>query len=122
MPNPLTPDAAPPAAIPGYDYGRPEAAHSLVTLEEPWQIESSLGWTDEDAAILQRRAESFRAHAERLVDARRALIAARPHLAAWLIRPDGKRDDEYASKVKKRLVPWVVDACVRPHDQAWLHY
>ncbi len=123
MPNPThTPDAGSPAAIPGYDYGRPEAAHSPITIEELRQIESTVGWTDEDAAILQRHAEFFRANAERMVDAWRALIAARPHLAAWFVGPDGKRDDDYAAKVKKRFVQWVVDAAVRPHDRVWLDY
>ncbi|MBV8906676.1 MAG: protogloblin ApPgb [Acidobacteriia bacterium] len=109
-------------SIHGYDYGRPEAAHSPVTLDELRQIESTAGWTGEDAQILQKHADIFRNNAEQMVDAWRALIAAQPHLAAWFVGPDGKRDDEYAAKVKKRFVQWVVDACVRPHDQAWLDY
>jgi hypothetical protein len=26
------------------------------------------------------------------------------------------------AKVKKRFVQWVLNACFRPHDQAWLDY
>ena len=109
-------------SIPGYDYGSPEVPRSPVTIDELRQIESTLGWKDEDAQVLQRHADIFRNNAEHMVDAWRALIGAQPHLAAWFVGPDGKRDDAYAAKVKKRFVQWVVDACVRPHDQAWLDY
>src|ERR1041384_2856404 len=109
-------------SIPGYDYGQPTAAHSPVTLEELRQIEISAGWSDEDAAVLQRHAELFQNHAEQMVDSWRSVIASQPHLAKWFFGPDGKPDDEYKAKVKKRFVQWVLDACFRPHDQAWLDY
>ena len=109
-------------SIPGYDYGRPGAAHSPLTLEELRQIESTVGWSDADAAVLGRHGEIFRTNAERMVDSWRALIAAQPHLAKWFFKPDGKTDEEYKAKVKKRFVQWVLDTCFRPHDQAWLDY
>lgn len=36
--------------------------------------------------------------------------------------PDGQPDEAYKAAVKKRFVQWVVDACEREHDQAWLDY
>jgi len=36
--------------------------------------------------------------------------------------PNGKPDEEYKAKVKKRFVPWVLDACFGHHDRAWLDY
>jgi hypothetical protein len=57
-----------------------------------------------------------------MVDSWRAIIGAQPHLAKWFFGPDGKRDEQYAAKVKQRFVQWVVDASSRPHDQAWLDY
>jgi len=107
---------------PGYAYGHPEVPRSPVSIDELRQIESTVGWTDQDTKILQRHAEIFRNNAESMVDAWRALIAAQPHLLQWFAGPDGKRDEQYAAKVKKRFVQWVVDACERPHDQAWLDY
>jgi hypothetical protein len=119
----LTPDiASHTVSISGYDYGRPDIPRSPISLEELREIESTVGWTEEDAQVLQRHADLFRNNGERMVDSWRAIIAAQPHLAAWFMGPDGKRDDEYAAKVKKRFVQWVVDACVRPHDQVWLDY
>ncbi len=111
-----------PASIPGYDYGRPTAAHSPVSMEELRQIEMTVGWSEEDARVLQRHGEIFKQHAEHMVDAWRAVIGSHPHPAQWFFGPDGKPDDDYKAKVKKRFVQWVVDACYRPHDQAWLDY
>ena len=107
--------------ISDYDYGRPGVAHPPVSIQELRQIESTVGWS-EDAKVLQRNRDVFRNNVEHTVDAWRALIAAQPHLAELFVGPDGKRDEEYAAKVKKRFVQWVMDACVRPHDQAWLDY
>jgi hypothetical protein len=108
--------------ISGYGYGSADAAHSPVSLEELRQIEQTVGWSDEDARVLQRHGDLFKSQAEHMVDAWRARIAAQPHLAKWFLRPDGAPDEEYKAKVKKRFVQWVLDACFRPHDQAWLNY
>lgn len=109
-------------SIAGYDYGRAGAAHSPVSLDELREIEATVGWTAEDARTLERHGDLFRAKAEEMVDAWRALIGAQPHLAKWFFGPDGKPDNEYKAKVKARFVQWVLDACFRPHDQAWLDY
>jgi hypothetical protein len=100
----------------------PEIAHSPISLDELRQIEATAGWSEEDARVLQRHGDIFKQHAEQMVDAWRAVIGAQPHLAKWFVGPDGKPDDEYKGKVKKRFVQWVLDACFRPHDQAWLDY
>ena len=109
-------------SIPGYDYARPGIAHTPVSLEELRQLEAAAGWSEEDARILQHHGWIFREDAEKMVDSWRAVIAAQPHLAKWFLGPDGKPDDEYKAQVKKRFVQWVLDACFRPHDQAWLDY
>jgi hypothetical protein len=108
--------------IPGYNYGRSTVARSPLSLEELRQIEQTIGWSDEDARVLRRHEEIFRRRAEEMVDSWRAVIGAQPHLVKWFFGADGKRDEAYASKVKPRFVQWVIDVCVRPHDQAWLDY
>jgi len=108
--------------IAGYDYGRPQSAHSPVSIEELRQLETTIGWSEEDARILQRSGSLFRDKAEQMVDAWRSVIAAQPHLAKWFFGPDEKPDEQYKASVKKRFVQWVLDACFRPHDQAWLDY
>jgi hypothetical protein len=110
------------ASIPGYDYASREAARSPVSLEEMHQLETTIGWSEEDAKVLQRHGKIFEDHAEQMVDSWRKVIGAQPHLAKWFFGPDGKPDEEYKAKVKKRFVQWVLDACFRPHDQLWLDY
>jgi hypothetical protein len=110
------------ASIAGYDYGRAGMAPSPVSLEELRHLEATVGWSAEDAKVLQRHGDLFRDKAEEMVDSWRAVIGAQPHLAKWFFGPDGKPDDNYKARVKKRFVQWVLDACFRPHDQAWLDY
>lgn len=108
--------------IAGYDYGRGNVARSPLTLEELAQLEQAVGWGEEDALVLQRHGDIFRENAEKMVGAWREVIGSQQHLVKWFFGPDGKRDAEYAEKVKKRFVQWVVDAVFRPHDRAWLDY
>ena len=108
--------------ISGYDYARPQSAHSPLSMEELRQLEATVGWSEDDARILQQSGSIFKDKAEQMVDSWRSVIGAQPHLAKWFFGPDGKPDDEYKAKVKKRFVQWVLDACFRPHDQAWLDY
>ena len=108
--------------ISGYDYGKAGSAHSPLSLEELRLLEQSVGWSEEDAQVLQRHGDLFKTQGEQMVDSWRAVIGAQPPLAKWFFGPDGKPDDEYKAKVKRRFVQWVVDACFRPHDQAWLNY
>jgi hypothetical protein len=109
-------------SIPGYDFGQSNVPRSPVSMEELRQIEAASGWTEDDARTLHRHGEIFTQRAEDMVDAWRAVIASQPHLAKWFVGPDGNPDDVYKAKVKARFVQWVVDACFRPHDQAWLDY
>jgi hypothetical protein len=110
------------AEIAGYDYGRPDSAQSPLSSAELRELEETVGWTEADAEVLRRHREIFHGRAEQMVDAWRAVIGARPHLVKWFFGPDGKRDEEYAARVKKRFVQWVLDVGLRPHDQAWLDY
>jgi hypothetical protein len=108
--------------IPGYGFGSAEGAHSPLSMEDLLQLEQAVGWTIEDEHRLRKHAELFRSQAEQMVDSWRAIIARQPHLSQWFAGPDGKRDEEYKARVKRRFVQWVVDVATRPHDRAWLNY
>lgn len=108
--------------ISGYDFGSHGIAESPVSSEELQYLERTLGWTAEDERVLRKHAARFEAKSEEMVDSWRAVIAAQPHLAQWFFAPDGKPDEEYKARVKRRFVQWVVDAVTRPHDRDWLNY
>jgi hypothetical protein len=108
--------------IPGYDYGSSKSAISPVSETELRQLEQTVGWTQDDAAVLARYADLFRKNAEPMVDSWRAVIGSQAHLAHSFVKPDGAPDDTYKTSVKRRFVQWVVDVAVRPHDRDWLNY
>jgi Protoglobin len=110
------------SSIPGYDYGSSKSAVSPVSESELSHLEQAAEWSPEDAAVLARHADLFRAKAETMVDSWRAVIGAQRHLSHWFARPDGAADDHYEASVKRRFVQWVVDVAIRPHDRAWLNY
>jgi hypothetical protein len=113
----------PPAgSISGYDYGQPNISRAPVSMEDLREIEAAIGWTEEDGKLLQKHGEIFTGRAEEMVDAWRMLIGTQPHLAKWFFGSDGKPDDRYKAKVKERFVQWVIDACFKPYDQAWIDY
>jgi hypothetical protein len=108
--------------IPGYDYGTARAAHSPITLDELRALEQTVGWEPQDEESLALAGEVLRDQAEAFVDSLRAQIGRQPHLAKWFFGPDGQPDESYKAAVKRRFVQWVIDACTRPRDQAWLDY
>ncbi|MGH7984748.1 MAG: protoglobin domain-containing protein [Candidatus Binataceae bacterium] len=110
------------ARIPGYEYDSRLLPHSPVSLDELRSLEQAAGFGEADREWLRRAAPILAPHAEEIVDGWRAAIAAHPEMARVFFGPDGKPDESYKAAVKKRFVQWVVDACERGHDQAWLDY
>jgi len=107
---------------PGYDFGTRQSAESPLTDEDLRNLEQTIGWTNDDRNILLKHSALFQQQAEPMVDSWRSVIGAQPHLAHWFLGPDGKPDDDYKARVKRRFVQWVVDVATRPHDRAWLNY
>lgn len=85
-------------------------------------MEAASGFDDEARAWLQRASTILAPRAEELVDKWRSVTAAHPDMARVFFGPDGQPDEGYKAAVKKRFVQWVIDACERPHDRAWLAY
>ncbi len=108
--------------IAGYDFGSPTIAVSPVSLDDLRKLEQTLDWTNGDESLLRKYADLFQAKAEAMVNFWRSVIGTQPHLSQWFVGQDGKPDDEYKARVKRRFVQWVVDATTRPHDQDWLNY
>jgi len=116
------PNATAQPEIPGYEFGTQRSAVSPVSEEDLGLLEQTAGWSESDAAILRKHAHLFREQAEHMVDRWRTTIAAQPHLAQWFFAPDGKADEDYKARVKRRFVQWVMDVATRDHDREWLNY
>jgi len=107
--------------IPGYEFGSAESALSPLSAQDLLRLEQTLGWTAADEQLLREHAELFEAQAEQMVNSWRAVIGAQSHLSQWFAGPDGKADEEYKARVKRRFVQWVIDVVTRLHDQTWLN-
>jgi hypothetical protein len=108
--------------IDGYSYGTDDCASSPLETDEIERLEAAVGLGPEDDRHLARAAEILEPYAAEMVDTWRGVIAEHPHLARYSARPDGSRHEEYSAASHPRFARWVIDACTRPRDRAWLDY
>lgn len=111
-----------PDRIPGYSFGTALAARSPLTLDDLDRLKQAVGLTGDDEQTLQMAAPTLAKYADEMVTAWRAELAEHPYLACYSAHRDGRPNPEYSAASKPRFVQWVVDACTRPLDQAWLDY
>lgn len=111
-----------PERIPGYSYGTSDAAKSPLTLDDLVELKIAVGLTDADAPALRAAGEVLAPQADAMVTAWRSELAKHPFLARYLAHPDGTPNPEYYAASQPRFDRWIIDACTRPLDQAWLDY
>jgi Protoglobin len=111
-----------PDRIPGYTYGRTDAARSPLTLEDLDHLKAVVGLTADDEAALMDAASLLAGQADDMVIAWRAQLRLLPWMAGYSGHPDGTPNPEYGAASRPRFDRWIIDACTRPLDQAWLDY
>lgn len=111
-----------PERIPGYTYGTPHAARSPLTLDDLDNLKTAVGLTAADQPYLRMAGEVLTDQADEMVTAWRAQLGEHPHLAIYSAHPGGSPNPEYSAASKPRFDRWIIDACTRPLDQAWLDY
>jgi hypothetical protein len=111
-----------PEQIDGYDYGTDRAAASPLTLEDLGRLKEVVWLTDEDELALRQAAAILADQADDMVSAYRARLGELPWVAPYSNHPDGTPNPEYGAASKPRFDRWIIDACTRPLDQAWLDY
>ena len=109
-----------PERIPGYSYGTSSATPSPLTLDDLMELKAAVGLTGADDAALRAAGEVLAPRAAEMVDAWRSQVGKHPFLARYSAHPDGTPNPEYAAASTLRFDRWVIDACTRPLDQAWL--
>jgi hypothetical protein len=110
-----------PERIPGYSYGTTSAGPSPLTLQDLDELKAAVGLTDEDDANLRLAGDLLAPRAADMVAAWRHQVGQHPFLARYSAHPDGTPNPEYAAASTLRFDRWVIDACTRPLDQAWLN-
>jgi hypothetical protein len=111
-----------PEEIPGYTYGTAEAATSPLTLEDLDHLKAVVGLTADDEVALREAAAILADQADDMVTAWRAQLRELPWMAGYSGHPDGTPNPEYGAASKPRFDRWIIDACTRPLDQAWLDH
>ena len=109
-----------PERIPGYSYGTADAAPSPLTLDDLTELKASVGLDDSAEAALRAAGEVLAPHAVDMVAAWRGQVGRHQFLARYSAHPDGSPNPEYGAASTLRFDRWVIDACTRPFDQAWL--
>ena len=73
-------------------------------------------------AALAEAADILADQADDMVTAYRARLGQLSWMAPYSGHPDGSPNPEYGAASKPRFDRWIIDACTRPLDQAWLDY
>jgi len=109
--------------IPGYSYGDPGAAISVVTMQELELLKESVGFTEDDRTLLRLAGEVLADQTEAIVHHWRGKIIANiPNLSRHSRSPEGAALPDYSAKSNLRFQQWILDTCLRPYDQDWLNY
>ncbi|MEU0495332.1 protoglobin domain-containing protein [Mycobacterium sp. NPDC006124] len=91
-----------------------------MTLEDLAELQAAVGLDGSAVASLRSAGEVLASRATEMVAAWRGQVGRHPFLARYSMRRDGTPNPEYAAASTLRFDRWVVDACTRPFDQAWL--
>ncbi len=107
--------------IAGYTYGQSLPA-SPVTTSDLDRLLSTLLWTDDDAAALERAGAILGPQVEEILDLWYGFVGSHAHLVVSFNGADGQPSGAYLAAVRARFGQWIRDLCDRPWDQQWLDY
>jgi hypothetical protein len=109
--------------VAGYTYGTVGVAKSPVSLTDLASLKVTIGFTEENERYLRLAGEVLEGQTRRIVEQwRMGIIASIPNLARHSRASDGQPMPEYLEKSSLRFEQWILDTCLRPHDQDWLDY
>ncbi|MGL5930524.1 MAG: protoglobin domain-containing protein [Dermatophilaceae bacterium] len=110
------------AHTPGYSYGDPALEHSPITLADLDLLKQTVLFEPDDVTALARAGDVLEGQTDQVLDVWYGYVGAHPHLARYFSTPEGVLIDDYLARVRARFRLWILDACRRPYDQAWLDY
>ncbi|HYO35343.1 MAG TPA: protoglobin domain-containing protein [Geodermatophilus sp.] len=110
------------AHIAGYRFDDGTLERSPITLDELDLLKQTVLFGPDDVAALARAGEVLEGRTDQILDVWYGYVGAHPHLARYFSTPDGVLLEDYLGRVRQRFRQWILDACRRPYDQAWLDY
>jgi Protoglobin len=110
-------------SIPGYTLGSDEVARSPLSPEEFELLKTSVLFGDEDVRFLRMARDVLADQVEDVLDVWYEFVAANPHLVHYFTRrADGRPEEDYLARVRRRFGQWILDTTTADYDQAWLDY
>ena len=108
--------------VPGYGYGDDSLERSPITLDELDLLKQTVLFGPDDVAALAQAGDVLENQTDQILEVWYGYVGAHPHLARYFSTPDGVLIADYLGRVRQRFRQWILDACRRPYDQAWLDY
>ncbi len=105
----------------GYDYGKNTLESSPVSVEDLGLIKKTLLWTGEDDHYLKMAGDVLKGQTNDVLDLWYGYVGGNEHLLYYFAK-GGKPNMDYLSAVRARFGQWILDVCLKPHDQDWLNY
>ncbi|GIV87519.1 MAG: hypothetical protein KatS3mg055_0037 [Chloroflexus sp.] len=109
-------------AIPGYDYGTAQVAHSPLSLADFELLKQAVMFGPDDERYLRMAGEVLADQIDDVLDLWYGFVGSHPHLLYYFTDGQGHAQNEYLAAVRRRFGQWILDTCRRPYDQAWLDY
>jgi hypothetical protein len=107
--------------IKGYDYGKATLEQSPVTMQDLALLKKTLLWSDEDDRYLRMAGEVLKDQTNEVLDLWYGYVGGNEHLLYYFTK-NGKPNMDYLTAVRARFGQWILDLCLKPHDQDWLNY
>ncbi|MEW6635670.1 MAG: protoglobin domain-containing protein [Actinomycetota bacterium] len=108
--------------IPGYGYGSEGIARSPLGVEDLDLLERTVMFTEEDERYLRMAGDVLEGQVEDVLDVWYGFVADHPHLVRYFSDSEGRPDESYLGRVRRRFGRWILDTCRRPYDRTWLDY
>jgi Protoglobin len=108
--------------VPGYNFGAEQVARSPLGVEDLDLLKRTVLFTEEDEEYLRLAGDVLEDQVEDVLDVWYGFVGSNPHLVYYFSDPEGEPDPEYLGRVRGRFGRWILDACRRPYDLAWLDY
>ena len=109
-------------SVPGYTFGTAAVAASPLSLADLVLLKCTITFTAEDEAYLRLVGTILVDRVDDFLDRWYDFQATLPHLGYYSTQPNGQANLPYRAAARLRFRQWILDACERPYDQAWLDY
>ncbi len=101
-------------AIPGYDYGTAQVAHSPLSLADFELLKQAVMFGPDDERYLRMAGDVLADQIDDILDRWYGFVGLHPHLLYYFTDEQGHIQNEYLAAVRRRFGQWILDTCWDP--------